>query len=496
MDRNAADKAWGRRRRGGWTLTEALLVMALVAMLFAAAAPLLQQAAVSYGASDPRIEMLQRGRAALSLVTRALRTSRGVVDFVDGGGGDVILDFEAADGSMLTLERIPPESRVAYGPLGDAATLVENCSGLSVTCYGADGSSVGSAIDNASVIHSVRLELSLSDPGGRFDPLTLVSRAALERPRPTVVINEVMYKPSGELGSKDKNQWVELYNATDAAVDVGGWRLWTKDQDHPDTLSGDAVYSTGSTVIPAGGYAVVTDTDSELYREELKNGDFERGDIDDWREDWGWFRYYMDPVSKTYLAACQQTGWARMYQDFKIDKDAVGTVRLLVREMHHPYYPSPTILIRVTNRGSTTFVTVYDGPCHGEWTAHEADLTAYKDVDARLEIWSYRPSDSYAWVRVDAAAIYWSRNPNLPADCLHLWVDDDKIGDNLEEEQVFLGPAGTMGDAAVFETAWGGNDDGSTLSRTSATAPGTEAETWYPGPWAGTPGQANDAAAD
>jgi len=47
-------------------------------------------------------------------------------------------------------------------------------------------------------------------------------------------------------------------------------------------------------------------------------------------------------------------------------------------------------------------------------------------------------------------------------------------------------------DAVVFDFTWGGNSDGSTLSRTNPWAPSTEQSSWQSGPYAGTPAMPNN----
>lgn len=68
----------------------------------------------------------------------------------------------------------------------------------------------------------------------------------------TIAITEVMSNPLDE----DTGEYVELYNYGDLPVDVAGWRL--DDGDATDTLQ---AFGAGSTVIPAGGYALVLDAE-------------------------------------------------------------------------------------------------------------------------------------------------------------------------------------------------------------------------------------------
>ncbi len=68
----------------------------------------------------------------------------------------------------------------------------------------------------------------------------------------TLVINEVMANPAVET----TGEYIELVNYGDAAVDVAGLVIW--DGDSIDALAG---YEGGTTVIPAGGYALILDPD-------------------------------------------------------------------------------------------------------------------------------------------------------------------------------------------------------------------------------------------
>ena len=40
-----------------------------------------------------------------------------------------------------------------------------------------------------------------------------------------IIINEIMYNPSGSLGPDDKYEYVELYNRGSTPVDLSGWVL-------------------------------------------------------------------------------------------------------------------------------------------------------------------------------------------------------------------------------------------------------------------------------
>jgi hypothetical protein len=79
-----------------------------------------------------------------------------------------------------------------------------------------------------------------------------------------IVINEVMYDP---LQDDSKNEWIELYNPNPWPIDVGGWQWRIIDNNTPqgDRIGGDRLHGDGTTVIPAHGYAVITDMDTLVY---------------------------------------------------------------------------------------------------------------------------------------------------------------------------------------------------------------------------------------
>ena len=101
--------------------------------------------------------------------------------------------------------------------------------------------------------------ISLSSPISSNDPTS--------SPFFTIAISEVMGNPCGNLDSKRFNQYVELYNFGDQAVDVGGWWLFDEGQkgtpdrlvswDSRSTVQFDPSLVANSTMIPARGFAVI-----------------------------------------------------------------------------------------------------------------------------------------------------------------------------------------------------------------------------------------------
>ena len=66
----------------------------------------------------------------------------------------------------------------------------------------------------------------------------------------TIRINEIMYYPDGTIY---KEEWIEIYNKADYAINITGWRLYEQGVNHTLTLKN------GSMEIPANGFAVIAD---------------------------------------------------------------------------------------------------------------------------------------------------------------------------------------------------------------------------------------------
>jgi cardiolipin synthase len=86
-----------------------------------------------------------------------------------------------------------------------------------------------------------------------IQPLTAESPASL-------LINEVMCHPNE---NENTNEWIELYNPTTEPIDITGWTI--ADEKETDTLQDDSDHGDGTTNIPPGGYALITDKGTTVY---------------------------------------------------------------------------------------------------------------------------------------------------------------------------------------------------------------------------------------
>ena len=100
--------------------------------------------------------------------------------------------------------------------------------------------------------------VNIIDLNGKYENATLtVYLSKKGRFEERVVINEIMYHPAG---ADNTDEWVELYNCANMAVNVSGWRLGNASD--MDLLYS---YDGNGTIISSCGYAVVTDTTTNVY---------------------------------------------------------------------------------------------------------------------------------------------------------------------------------------------------------------------------------------
>lgn len=70
-----------------------------------------------------------------------------------------------------------------------------------------------------------------------------------------VVFNEVMFNPAP--GSDDYYEYIEIYNRSPVSLDLADWKLINNGQEF--ILSADVAHGGASTILPSGGFALITD---------------------------------------------------------------------------------------------------------------------------------------------------------------------------------------------------------------------------------------------
>lgn len=114
--------------------------------------------------------------------------------------------------------------------------------GIAITMMGSSGGAAPSASPT----------LGPGGPSGRGS--TPTPAPALPSPTPTpssgvVLLSEVYYAVDSSRGSKPQNEWIEIYNGTQAAVNLGGWRI--EDGFTFDTIPSGTILSPGKFMVVA-----------------------------------------------------------------------------------------------------------------------------------------------------------------------------------------------------------------------------------------------------
>lgn len=149
---------------------------------------------------------------------------------------------------------------------GSATTTLSWTSTNATSCTASGGSFTGSkALNGTEIITpsaTTTYVLTCTGDGGSANDSVIVNfvPTPAQEPTPTVnhlLISEVHYNPDaahGVTGSPDDNEWVEIYNPTGATVTMNNWWIG-------DTASTIDRIPNG-TVIPAGGYLVISQSSS------------------------------------------------------------------------------------------------------------------------------------------------------------------------------------------------------------------------------------------
>jgi hypothetical protein len=469
--------------RKGVTLVELVLATGLAAVMMAALAAAFRAVHEGWRIGDRRSEVLQNGRVAIAEMTRVLRQLRRGSSVSGPADTSGYIEFYDKDGALMRFGRNVGSGYLEYGPPGGLSALAGPVSVLRFTCYDINGNQLSAPVD-ANQVRSVAVDLTVTDAEARANPIAFSSKVFVRTDITGLVINEIMYHPS----DPDKTyEWIELYNAA-GSVDLAGWRLTSLDnQGAPDALEGDDWFGSGATVVPAGGYAVITDTDTNIYHELLADPSFETRQMSGWNYSNGWTRVRDgDTQDGTGKAARVGAGW--VYQDATLPGTAVSA---FFSSWEKSPAPSGTrLVITVRNTSNGVLGTLYDGPMHNAWTRHTADLTPYIGGTRRI----YFETGSTGTYWLDNASVAWSY---VDKDAVRLRVGDNNVGGQLRNssDTITLARGGQVVDAVTYQGSWGGYGNNKSLERVSCFGGSSAPSNWAEGPTNGTPGRVNGASA-
>lgn len=473
-----------RRSWSGVTLVEMLLVVVIVAVVMAAMAPCIRAVRQGWQVNDRRSEVLQNARVGMAEMTRILRQLNRLSSVSGPADTSGYVEFYDKNGVLMRFELGSQSGYLDYGPPGNLSTLAGPVSSLTFTCYDIADDLLSAPVD-VSQVRSVEANLTVTDAEAHANAITVSSKVFLRKDIARLVINEIMYNPKG---SDNKHEWIELCNSG-GPVDVAGWTLTSLDnQGDPDILEANDFFGTGSTTIPTGGYAVITDKDTEVYEEVLKEGGFEKKKIGkEWKYSGGWSTVKDgDSYEGDWKVARNGAGW--IYQEQNLS-DKAASAFFSCWEKTPSSTPGETgLIITIRDKKNVVLATLYNGPMHSSWTRHTADLTPY--IGGKRRIYFETGSTGTYWI--DDVSMSWSY---VDKDATRLQVDDNDLGGKLKDnsDTITLIGGGQVVDIVTYQDDWGGDGNNRTLERVSVTGDSMDPANWEEGPKSGTPGRINEA---
>lgn len=146
----------------GFTLTEVLFVVVLIAILLAAIYPYLRATHTSWQSADRRSEVIQNARIGMDKIVRELRQAGSFTSIQSS-----LVAFADVDNNSITY-------RLNAGNLErNSAALAGPLDSLTFTYYDASGSETATASD----VKSVEISITVSDSESLVDPISLASLA-------------------------------------------------------------------------------------------------------------------------------------------------------------------------------------------------------------------------------------------------------------------------------------------------------------------------------
>ena len=245
-----------RTTHDGFTLLETIFVVALLSLIILAFIPYFRTTVKSWEVTDRHFEILQNARVGMDDMVRKIRTADA---FIKAKSDD--LEIQDGEGNNIRFRKTGTILK------RDNDALAEPVESLNFTYYDSEGNTTSEEDE----VRMVKISMTISDAEGKVDPVSFSSYAVLRKDAAVskLVINEINYNPPQSGAGERRNEWIELYNYGDSEIDLTGWTI--SDSVNTDNLQP----GNGTMVVPAGGYAIITANDTEVY----DNYDVETGAV-------------------------------------------------------------------------------------------------------------------------------------------------------------------------------------------------------------------------
>lgn len=473
------------KHRKAFTLVELILASVMTAILVGALVGIVYNSYRNWKLSGGRSTLLQDGRAAMEQMTRIIRQAKSFTSVSLSTDQAGQITFTDANSITRQFRRNGATNEIEYGLPGSLSALTGSVSSLVFTCYDANANSLADPVQVRN-IRGVGITATLADPVNSLQ-FTLSDRVFCHGdPLNALVINEFMYYPSGG-GSDAPKEWVELYNLSDSAIDVNGWTIWTGAQSYADLLISHPQFGNGSTTIPIGGYAVITALTTSVYTELVTNGGFETPSLTMWTRS-NWSRTGGDSHGGSQKLQSTVSGATSVYQQITVPSGYNSYLFIFWEKTTAPVAQTQ-ITATIRNTSNVILATGYSGQMNSTWTCHTMNLAAFAGQTVRIYFAANKATSSGSLILddVSVAASY------VGINAVRLSVPNNNIGNGLANntDTVAVENGSSTIDSVTYVSTWGGNGNGTSLSRKDPQGPSNQQSNWTSGPVNGTPGSAN-----
>jgi len=161
----------------GLTLTEMIIALAMMGIVFAAIVPLFGQIRNNWDSKQAAAETLQNGRILVDHLNRTLSKAVRITAVSDSSQTNGYIEFEDNDANDLRYDVNSTTDYVEFGHVGELYDLAGPASKLQFTCY--DACDLDTPITDVNSIRFVKVETTLINPSTIGLNKTLIASAYL-----------------------------------------------------------------------------------------------------------------------------------------------------------------------------------------------------------------------------------------------------------------------------------------------------------------------------
>ena len=237
--------------RGGLTILEIIIALAIITIIFAAIVPQLRAILNSWDSKAGAAETIQNGRVLIDHLNRNLSRAVKITAVSDSTETDGFIEFEDNDGNTLRYDTAA-NNYVEFGLVGELYDLAGPVSQLQFTCY--DACDLDTPITDVNSVRFVKVQTTLTNsaPLGQDKNFTASAYLRANGNNPPVITKETPFEYDIATGLEpalaqvDANHYLCAYTgnlsdgwATVLTVNTGTWAITQETPFEFDTSDGE-----------------------------------------------------------------------------------------------------------------------------------------------------------------------------------------------------------------------------------------------------------------